>query len=241
MIFYMMTIAVWELAYRFAGFPSPLIIVEEIRRLSGNNTLGIAIFISLKRLITGYFISLSIGLPLGVVMTKLKHSGKSLSKIIAALQTMPNVCWVPFAILWYGTNEKAILFVIVIGSVFAISMATESGIKNLNPTHLRVAKMSGARGYMLYKDVIIPAALPAIISGLKQGWAFAWRGLIAGEMIGSSMNGLGQILGEGRKAGNINQIVAVMLVIILLGLLFDKFVFDRIQETVNRKFGLTEN
>lgn len=234
-------IAVWELGYRLAGFPSPLIVANEIKRLFGNNTLGIAILISIKRLIIGYFISLIIGLPLGVFMTRLKYSGKSLSKLIGALQTMPNVCWVPFAILWYGTNEKAILFVIVIGSVFAISMGTEAGIRNLNPTYLRVSSMAGAKGYMLYRNVIIPAALPMIVSGLKQGWAFAWRGLIAGEMISSSMNGLGEILGQGRKANDINQIVAIMFVIIILGLLFDRFVFDKVQESINRKYGLIEN
>lgn len=170
-------------------------------------------------------------------MTRLQSTRDSLGKLIAGLQSMPNVCWVPFAVLWFGLNEKAILFVIIIGSVFAVSMAIESGMKNFTPQYIRVAQMAGAKGFSLYREVIFPESIPVIFAGVRQGWAFAWRGLIAGEMIASSMNGLGEILTHGKKFNDINEIVAVMVVILLLGFLIDKVVFERIEGALNRKFG----
>lgn len=234
----MMIVVVWELAYRFINFPSPLKVFENISKLIESGTLGTAVMISLRRLLSGYVISLFIGLLIGLFMLKLKTTRDNFAKLIGALQTMPNVCWVPFAVLWFGLNEKAILFVIIIGSVFAVSMSIESGIKNLNPNYIRVAEMTGAKGYTLYKEVIFPAAIPVIISGIKQGWAFAWRGLIAGEMIASSMSGLGEILTHGKKYNDINEIVAVMVVIIVIGLLIDRIVFENIESSIRRKFGL---
>lgn len=234
----MMIIVMWGLVYRLIGFPSPIEVFESILIMIKNGTLGTAILISLRRLFSGYLISLVIGLVLGIFILKLKATRDSFVKLLGALQTMPNVCWVPFAVLWFGVNEKAILFVVIIGSVFAVSMAIESGIKNINPTYIRVAEMTGAKGYTLYKEVIFPAAIPVIISGIKQGWAFAWRGLIAGEMIASSMNGLGEILSHGKKYNDINEIVAIMVVIIVVGLLIDRVVFENIESSVRRKFGL---
>lgn len=237
----MIVVVIWELAYRTVNFASPLKVANSLYGLAKDNTLGIAVAISLRRIITGYLISLIIGLALGGLMVKLRGTaGSGLSKLVAALQTMPNVCWVPFAVLWFGKNEKAILFVIIIGSVFAVSMATEAGINNLNPTYLRVAQMTGARGVTLFKEVIFPAAIPIIVSGLKQGWAFAWRGLIAGEMI-SSMSGLGEILNHGKQHNDINEIVAVMVVIVIIGLIVDRLVFENIENRVGCRFGFNKN
>ncbi|WP_241428192.1 ABC transporter permease [Clostridium sp. DJ247] len=237
----MTIIVIWELAYKFASFPSLVDVYQSIVKLTTNNTLGVAILISLKRLVIGFIISLFIGSLIGLLIVKLKHSRDSLGKLIGALQSMPNVCWVPFAVLWFGLNEKAILFVIIIGSVFAVSMAIESGIKNFTPIYIRVAEMAGAKGFALYKEVIFPESIPVILAGVRQGWAFAWRGLIAGEMIASSMNGLGQILTEGKKYNDINQIVAVMVVIIILGLIIDKFVFENIENAIGRKYGFVKS
>lgn len=233
----MTMIVIWVLASKFANFPSPFNVYKSILKLIGNNTLGVAILISLRRLVTGFMISLVLGSLIGLLMVKLKNTRDSLGKFIAGLQSMPNVCWVPFAVLWFGLNEKAILFVIIIGSVFAVSMAIESGMKNFTPMYIRVAEMAGAKGFDLYKEVIFPESIPVILAGVRQGWAFAWRGLIAGEMIASSMNGLGQILTEGKKYNDINTIVAVMIVILLLGFIIDKFVFEKIESGINRKYG----
>jgi NitT/TauT family transport system permease protein len=232
----MILIVIWELASKFANFPSIIQVFKSLAGLTENNTLGIAIIISIRRLIVGFIISLVIGTLIGLLMTKLKHTREDLGKLIGGLQSMPNVCWVPFAVLWFGLNEKAILFVIIIGSVFAVSMAMESGMKNFTPQYIRVAKMAGAKGFTLYKEVIFPESIPVIFAGVRQGWAFAWRGLIAGEMIASSMNGLGQILTHGKTANDINEIVAIMVVILLLGFLIDKVVFEKIEGVLQRKF-----
>ncbi|MDN5317812.1 MAG: sulfonate transport system permease protein, partial [Thermoanaerobacterium sp.] len=116
-------------------------------------------------------------------------------------------------------------------------LAVDSGIKNINPIYLKAAKTMGAKGYKLYSNVIVPAALPSIVSGLKEGWSFAWRGLISGEMLVSS-TGLGKILLKGKETSDISQVVAVMVVILILGLVIDKFVFGQIERSIRYRWGL---
>src|SRR5207237_8178621 len=112
------------------------------------------------------------------------------------LQTLPSICWRPLAIVWFGLSERAILFVTLMGALLAITIAVSDGVQNIPPLYLRAARMMGARGIRLYAEVMLPAALPAIISGAKQGWAFAWRSLMAGELLSVSAGalGLGQAL-----------------------------------------------
>ena len=123
------------------------------------------------------------------------------------------------------------------GSIFAISIATGGAIKNIQPLYVKAARTMGADGRNLFLKVIVPAALPNVVSGLKQGWAFAWRSLIAGEMIAST-TGLGHTLMVGRDLQDIGQVVAVMLIIIALGLLLDKLIFARIEKNIRLKWGL---
>ena len=218
-------------------FPSPLDVIKTLHGLILDNTLFIAIGVSMKRLIVGYFISLVLGIAIGLSIIKYKYIDKNFRSLILGFQTLPSICWLPFAILWFGLNENSIIFVIAIGSTFAISLATESGIKNVNPLYLKAAKNMGAKGWILYSNVIMPAALPAIISGMKQGWSFAWRGLMAGEMLAAT-KGLGQVLMIGRELADISQVVTIMIVIILLGLGIDKLVFSAIETDIRQKWGL---
>ncbi|RCX17256.1 NitT/TauT family transport system permease protein [Anaerobacterium chartisolvens] len=242
-----MLIVIWELAYRIGvgvlgiwkpyTFPSPFSVFTTLVELIGDNTLGIAIAASLKRIAAGYFISVVIGMAMGLVIVRFKYLDENLSAIILGLQTLPSICWLPFAILWYGLNESAIIFVIAVGSTFAVTIAIESGIKNVNPLYVRAARTMGASGLKAYWNVIIPAALPGVISGLKQGWSFAWRALMAGEMM-SATKGLGQVLMVGRDLADISQVMAVMVVIIVLGLAVDKLAFGRLEANVRQKWGL---
>lgn len=237
----------WGLAYKIGVdslgiwkpylFPSPIDVFNSLKELILDNTLVIAIIISLKRLIIGYSASLIIGITLGLIIVRYKYIDKHLGSLILGLQTLPSICWLPFAILWFGLNEKSIIFVIMIGSIFAISIATESGIKNVNPIYLKAAKTMGAKGLRLYYNVIIPSALPSIISGMKQGWSFAWRGLMAGEMLFAT-KGLGQVLMAGRELADISQVVTVMIVIVVLGLSIDKLIFSRIELNIRHRWGL---
>ena len=246
-LFYVMLILVWELAYKVGVdflhlwkpyvFPSPINVFQTLWNLISDSTLGIAIAASMKRILLGYSISLMIGVTIGLVIVRFKYIDENFSSLVMGLQTLPSICWLPFSILWFGLNESAIIFVIAIGSTFAISIAIESGIKNINPLYIRAARTMGAKGFKLYRNVIIPAALPNAISGMKQGWSFAWRALMAGEML-SATKGLGQVLMVGRDLADISQVMAVMIVIILLGLVIDKLVFGRIESSIRHRWGL---
>ncbi|PKM95382.1 MAG: sulfate ABC transporter permease [Firmicutes bacterium HGW-Firmicutes-1] len=248
--FYLILILIWEVIYKLGvevlgiwkvyTFPSPIDVGKTLLKLITNNTLGIAIAASLKRILVGYLISTIIGITIGLTIVRFKYLDENFSALILGLQTLPSICWLPFAILWFGLNESAIIFVITIGSTFAIAMAIESGIKNVNPLYIRAAKTMGASGFKIYWNVIIPASLPNVISGLKQGWSFAWRALMAGEML-SATKGLGQVLMIGRDLSDISQVMAVMIVIIVIGLTVDKFIFGRIEKNIRHKWGLNRS
>lgn len=237
----------WELVYKIGvdtlgiwkayTFPSPFDVIKTIVALIKDNTIGIAVLASMKRLIEGYLISLIIGVTLGLIIVRYKYIDENLSALILGMQTLPSICWLPFAILWYGLNESAIIFVIAVGSIFAISMGTESAIKNVNPIYVKAAKTMGASGIKLYWNVVIPGALPGIISGMKQGWSFAWRALMAGEML-SATQGLGQVLMVGRDLGDITQVMAVMVIIVVIGVAIDKFIFGKVEQNMRYKWGL---
>lgn len=218
-------------------FPSPFDVFGTLLALIKDNTIGIAIVASLKRIVVGYFISVIIGVTLGLTIAKFKYLDENLGPLILGLQTLPSICWLPFAILWFGLSEISIIFVIAIGSTFAVAISVKYAIQNVNPLYIRAAKTMGAKGSKVYTHVILPAALPDIVSGLKQGWSFAWRALMAGEML-SSTKGLGQVLMVGRDLADISQVVAVMIVIIILGLVVDKLVFSRLEKNMRHKWGL---
>ena len=246
-LFYILLILIWEGIYKLGVdilriwkpyiFPSPIEVFKTLVGLIKDNTIGIAIIASVKRIIVGYFISVIIGVTLGLTIAKFKYLEENLGPLILGLQTLPSICWLPFAILWYGLSESSIIFVIAIGSTFAVAMSVKYAIKNVNPLYIRAARTMGAKGSKIYTHVILPAALPDIVSGLKQGWSFAWRALMAGEML-SSTKGLGQVLMVGRDLADISQVVAVMIVIIILGLLVDKLVFSRLEKSMRHKWGL---
>lgn len=240
-------IVLWELAYQIGvnwlsiwkpyAFPSPLNVIRSIIFLTSNQTLPIAIATSMKRILIGYAISVLIGSVIGMLIVSFKYLDENLSPLILGLQTLPSICWLPFAILWFGLNENAITFVIAIGSTFAIAMSIESGIKNVNPLYIRAGRTMGAKGLTLYRKIILPAALPNIVTGLKQAWSFAWRALMAGEML-TATRGLGQVLMWGRDLADISQVMAVMIVIIVIGLLVDKLVFATAEKNIRYKWGL---
>lgn len=245
--FYLILVIIWEAVYKICVewlhiwkpyiFPQPIEVFKTMWYLAADNTLFIAITSSLQRLVAGYLLSVVIGVAIGLVIVKYKYIDENFRSLILGLQTLPSIVWLPFAILWFGLTESAIIFVIAIGSIFAISIATESGIKNANPLYIRAAKTMGAEGRRLYFNVILPSAMPSVISGMKQGWSFAWRALMAGEML-IGAKGLGNVLMVGRELGDISQVVAVMIVIVFVGLIIDKAAFGRIEEKMRTSWGL---
>ncbi len=249
-IAYLALILLWELLYKINvdmlkiwesySFPEPIAVIKVLFELINDNTLFIAITASFKRLLIGYGISLILGISIGITFANFKILDKYYGPLVLALQTLPNICWLPFAILWFGLDEKAIIFIIAAGSTFALTIATDTGIKNVQPIYIKAARTMGARGFKLYWNVVFPSALPSIISGMKQGWSFSWRGLIAGEMFAAT-KGLGYTLMIGREYGDINQVAAIMIVIIILGIAMDRFIFVKLEKNVREKWGLTNN
>lgn len=246
-IFYIGLIVLWQLLYTIFcnrlqlikpyAIPNPKGVLDCILFLISNGTLFAAVLRSFLRVVIGFLISVGIGIILGTLMIHFKFSEHNLKPFILGIQTLPSVCWVPFAIIWFGLTEGAIIFVVVMGSAFSISLAFESGIKNVPPLYIKAAKTMGVTPKNLYQKVIFPAALPSFIAGLKQGWSFAWRALMSAEVMSASI-GLGYTLMMGRDLADINQVMSIMLIIVILGILIDKGFFSTIEHHILRKRGL---
>lgn len=241
-LFYLFLVGIWYIVA--AGriwpdylFPSPVAVFRSMSEGFLNGTFFIGILASLKRIAIGYGISTIAGVILGLWIGRNSFVEQTLGTLVLGLQTLPSICWLPLAILWFGLNETAIIFVIIMGALLAITLATESGVKNIPPIFIKAGRNMGATELRLLIFVIIPAAFPAIISGLKQGWAFAWRSLMAGELLYVSA-GLGQLLMMGRELNDMNRVVAVMLILIGIGLVFDRIIFAKLEKTVQHKWGL---
>lgn len=244
-VFYLLLICVWEMVFRLKlwpaySFPSPVGVMDNLVSGTLDMSYFIAIVVSLKRIIIGYFISLAIGFSLGLLIIQVRFLDETLSPLLLGLQTLPSICWLPLAILWFGIGEDSIIFVVAIGSTFSIAMSVVAGIKNVPPIFIRVAKTMGAKGAKAYTTVIIPAALPTIVSGMKQGWSFAWRALMAGELL-SPKDGLGYVLTIGRDLADMNQVLGVMIIIIVIGLIIDKFIFGKLERSIRYRWGLSQS
>ena len=232
----------WELLARLQVWPEYLFppfskVVESVGHGVSDRSYVIGVAGSLGRLLQGYAIALVGGLTLGMLMAEVRWIKDALGPLVMGLQALPSICWLPLALLWFGLNERAILFVVVMGAVMSIAQSTEDGVRNTAPVHIRAARNLGANGLRVYTAVIFPAALPSIVTGMKMGWAFAWRSLMAGELL-YTLPGLGHLLNIGRELNDMSQVVAVILVIITIGLVSDKLVFGSIEKRVRERWGL---
>ncbi|MCD7737047.1 MAG: ABC transporter permease [Lachnospiraceae bacterium] len=245
--FYVLLILLWQIVYTLGtgvlewwkpyAMPSPAGVAESLEKLILKGTLWQAVLYSLRRVVTGFAISLAIGTVLGLLISAVPFLNRVLKPLMNGIQSLPSVCWVPFAILWFGLDESAILFVVVIGSTFSVALAIENAIRTIPPIYKRAAATMGAGKLQMYKNVIFPAALPGFLAGLRQSWSFAWRALMSGEVM-SAYVGLGYTLMAGRDMADINQVMAVMLVIILIGILIDRCVFSALERRILKKRGL---
>ncbi len=233
---YFLFVEVLELAKAYS-VPSPLGVVQCFTNLCSDGTLFEATGNSLLRGVIGYVIAVVIGIAFGLLINHFKYLQKNLKPIVLGVQTLPSVCWVPFSILWFGLSTEAILFVVVMGSAFSIAISVDNAIRNVLPIYSKAALTMGATKRQLLVHVILPASLPEMISGLKQGWSFAWRALMAGEVMTTSI-GLGQTLIMGRDLADINQVMLVMLIIVLVGIVIDKCIFSVIENRILKKRGL---
>jgi NitT/TauT family transport system permease protein len=218
-------------------FPGPVTVGKSLATLMADGRLGAAAARSLGRLGRAYLLSVGIGIPLGVALARLAFFRNAVKPVVMGLQALPSICWLPLALLWFGLDDGAILFVVVMGSVLAIAIATEDGVNGIDPQLVRVAHTLGVRGARFSFGVLIPAALPGIVTGLKLGWSFAWRALLAGELLFVS-GGLGQLLTLGRELMDVPQVMAVMVAIIAIGILVDRVFFQTVETRVRRRWGL---
>jgi NitT/TauT family transport system permease protein len=218
-------------------FPGPLTVAESLRAMVADGRLGAAVLRSMGRLGRSYAVSVAIGVPLGLAIARMAFFRHAVKPIVMGLQALPSICWLPLALLWFGLSDTAILFVVVMGSVLAVAIATEDGVRSIDPQLIRVAHTLGVRGARFQFGVLLPAALPGIVTGLKLGWSFAWRALLAGELLFVS-GGLGQLLTMGRELMDVPQVMAVMVAIIAIGMLVDRVLFQTVELRVRRRWGL---
>lgn len=202
-----------------------------------DGSFQVGLLASFRRIAIGYALSILIGVPLGIFIARFAWARQTLGQMVLGLQAMPSICWLPLAILWFGLDERAILFVVLMGSLFAITTATAGALNTIPPSLVSAGETLGARGPGLYLRVLLPAALPPILTGLKIGWSFAWRSLMAGELLYSGV-GLGRILQNGRDLGDMAQVIAAMLIIIAMGLLMENAFFRPVETRLHRKWGL---
>ena len=219
--------------------PAPEKVFQNLRAGLRSGRYLLAIIISIRRLLLGYLLSLAIGIPLGMLTGKCRWLDETVGSLVLGMQTLPSICWLPLSLLWFGLNERAILFVVVMGAVLSITMATNSGVKNVAPLYIRAGRNMGAKGMVLFLRIILPAALPSIVNGLKQGWSFAWRSLMAGELLFINL-GLGYLLMMGRELNDMAQVIAVMFIVVMLGLFFDRLLFSRLEKAVRRRWGFDQ-
>lgn len=241
-IFYLILIGLWQglsllKIWPEYIFPTPVGVVKTLIAGFEDKTFIIGILISMKRILIGYGLSVIIGLCLGLLIGRVKTLDETFGSLVLGFQALPSICWLPLALLWFGLSESAMQAVVILGSLFSIIIGADTGVKNVPPIYIRAARTMGASGFRLYTKVIMPAALPSIISGFKQGWSFAWRSLMAAELLYVGL-GLGHLLMMGRELNDMNQVIAVMIVIIVIGVVVDRLIFGKIENKIRERWGL---
>ena len=242
-VFYVLVIGGWHLLAQSELwspflFPSPVSVFRSLTRNVANGMIPGALQHSVGRLAVGYAISMLIGMGLGVLTATSRWADETVGGIVLGLQSLPSITWLPMAVLWFGLSERAIIFVVLMGSTFSIAISARSGMRGLPPLLARAAGTLGASRWQMYRYVTLPAMIPPMVQGMKQGWSFAWRSLMAGELLFVSV-GLGHLLDVGRNLNNINMVFAIMLVIIAVGVAVDRLIFGRAEAWVRERWGFS--
>jgi NitT/TauT family transport system permease protein len=221
--------------------PPPSDVFADLREMAADGTLGTAVGNTLRLAAIGYLIAVVLGTAIGLAVARVRVLRAAFGSLITGLQTMPSVAWVPWSILLFKLSDGAILFVTVVGSTPAIANGLISGTDQIAPVLLRAGRVLGARGLSAYRHVVLPASLPGFVAGLKQGWAFAWRSLMAGEIIVviAGEPNVGGLLQINRGLSDASGVVAMMLVILAVGIVVDALLFGSLERAVARRWGLS--
>lgn len=233
-------LAAWELfSWAIApNWPSAIevgrIVWSDVREPAFQAALGG----SVSRMVVGYLLVMTIGIPGGILLGRFPLVDQLMGSAAVALHAIPGAAWVPLAILWFGMTEQAVIFTIVLGAAGIVIVSTDTGIREVPPLIARAARTMGAHGVRYFWFVVVPAAIPKIVDGLRLAWAFGWRALMAGELL-TSVSGLGQQLNRVAKAGEVDQLLAIMLLIAVIGIAVDGLLFKRLEHAVRVRWGLT--
>jgi NitT/TauT family transport system permease protein len=196
-----------------------------------------AVWKTLIRLAFGMVVAVVVGTPIGVAMAASRPFQRSVGSLVVGLQAMPPIAWLPLAILWFGFSERAVVFVTILGAFPAIAMATATSVRQVSPLLVRAGRTLGASGWDLYRHVVVPAAVPGYIEGVRQGWVFAWRSLLAAEIIIRGGIGLGHALSRAGNRLDAAEVLAVMVVVFVIGVLVD-YGFAVLDRRVRARRGL---
>ncbi len=237
-------LAVWQVVVWLGWkpdyvLPGPLPVFQRLAADLSHPDFYMGVGITLRRALMGYAIAVALGGVVGILVARVTILRKAIGSAILGLQSMPSIAWFPLAILLFQLSETAIIFVVILGAAPAIAAGLLSGVDHVQPLLVRVGRVMGARGLGLYRHVILPAALPSFVGGLKQGWAFAWRSLMAGEIIVivSHSPSLGQQIQFARDLADAEQLLALMVVIFVIGVAIDSL-FGSLDRRIRRRWGL---
>jgi NitT/TauT family transport system permease protein len=242
LIFFTLIISVWEITFRMnlwnhQLFPGASQVLDSLVSGFQDKTLIYALEASFKRLLLGLGIALLLGTSLGVLLAKSKTADDTLGSLILAFQSVPSIVWLPLAIIWFGLNSTAIIFIVVLGGTFVMTLNIRTGVQNVSPLYIRAAQTMGVKGLDLFIRVIFPASIPYVVTGARLAWAFAWRALMAGELM-STGPGLGYTLRFASDFANMSLVVGVMIIIGVIGSFVDQLIFKKIEMSVMKRWGL---
>lgn len=226
----------WKPVY---ALPGPGRVLPQLADLVVTADFWRAVATTMRRAFSGFLLSVVMGTLLGMAVARSLHLRRAVGSLITGLQTMPSITWFPLAIMLFQLNEGAILFVVVLGATPSIANGLIGGVDHIPPLLLRAGTVLGARGWSMLRSVILPAALPGYLGGLKQGWAFAWRSLMAGELlviIGTTPS-LGVRMDYARQLSDVPLLVAYMIVILIIGIMVDT-VFGLSERRIRSRRGL---
>lgn len=221
--------------------PSPLAVAGALGDAWDAGRLQLAVTTSLERGIVGFVIAIVVGTPIGLLLAEVQPIRRAVGPIISGLQVLPSVAWVPAAILWFGLSDATVYFVILMGAIPSIVNGLIAGVQQVPPQLRQVGTVLGASRRQLATSVILPAALPGYLAGLKQGWAFSWRSLMAAEIIatgGTIGFGLGSMLDQSRELADLAGVLGTILVILFIGILIELLFFGPLERRMLRRRGL---
>ena len=223
--------------------PSPFTTLDRLWQDMQTTDFWEAIATTMRRAGLGFAMAVAIGGLLGAAVSRSRILRSAVGSLITGLQTMPSIAWFPLAVLLFKRTEAAILFVIILGAAPSVANGLISGIDQVPPLLLRAGRVLGARGLSSWRHVVIPAALPNVVAGLKQGWAFAWRSLLAGELLVTIANksSIGVDLDTARQLSDSAQVMAVMIVILVIGIIVDSVFFGTVERSLSRRRGLAQH